>query len=502
MNAKTRILQEAALRAADRGEPVYLGNSSGVVAVPGEPGRVWVTDQRGDVQKVWNVTVPNAPGVCVFIKRIDKRMQVTAMWDVYSNWIYPKIGPHNMLHEWGAAGTDIVRTWGDVFMPWKVEPTTGFTVRVYRAAFYASTGWLPAGTQDIVITPWTTGAGSGKYVLLSTSTLGAVTVTYGTSVQADYNNLTVADIPALPTGDRPLFAIRLFEGQTQLAYNPSLTDFIDLRHMQGIATITPGVLPTFTANRLLITDGSGVIGTDSNLYYSNKQIIMGAVTVPATNPIALHLVAEGTGATYDNWVCSDTDAPYYVAHRARGTIATPGALALNDVLMYIRGRGYDGSWTGSRAGLSLVADGTWDATHHPTRIDFSATTNGSSASMGVVATMYGSGVLNIPTGGTYNINGAPHVHNTGRRCAVRIITGSDSATSVDEVIVCNSTSALTVTLPTATGSGQAFTIKNINTGAVTVSVAGDTIDGVTSQILGQWDGMDIVDVSANVWIIT
>ena len=130
MNAKTRILQEAALRAADRGEPVYLGNSSGVVAVPGEPGRVWVTDQRGDVQKVWNVTVPNAPGVCVFIKRIDKRMQVTAMWDVYSNWIYPKIGPHNMLHEWGAAGTDIVRT--PLFQPGECQETgtAGADIRV------------------------------------------------------------------------------------------------------------------------------------------------------------------------------------------------------------------------------------------------------------------------------------------------------------------------------------------------------------------------------------
>jgi len=93
------------------------------------------------------------------------------------------------------------------------------------------------------------------------------------------------------------------------------------------------------------------------------------------------------------------------------------------------------------------------------------------------------------------------VKTGGRKRAVNIQTTTYTATVADEVIVCNSTTAFTVTLPVATGSGQTYAIKNINTGAVTVSKAGDTIDGETTQTLGQWDAIQLVDVAANVWII-
>ena len=411
MNARQKILERAAKEAGDRGKPVFMGTSSGVVDVPGEPGKIYVTDSESHVQKVWNATSANVAGHVAFIKKVDKRLQVTSLWDIYSNFIYPKVAPHHYLHEWAAAGTDIIRVWAEQWMPWKVEPIGSFTIRIYQNPFRTSIGWQDGGTSDIDLSVGghiPVVAGSGRYVLLTLDTSGSFVLTDGTP-QADYHDLTINDVPDPPAGNKYLFAIRLYEGQTELVYNPTMSDFIDLRQMQG-GTAT---LPTYTPNRILFTDGTGVVGVDNYLYYDNKLIIDGATSVPATNPVAMHLVYEGAGVTYAGWTASASaaDAPYFVGYRARGTMGSPAVPQADDYLTYFRGRGWDANgWTTSKVGIAFVADDLWDTTHHATRIEFSATDIGGGASIGVVATMYGNGVINIPTGATYNINGSPHTH--------------------------------------------------------------------------------------------
>lgn len=70
-------------------------------------------------------------------------------------------------------------------------------------------------------------------------------------------------------------------------------------------------------------------------------------------------------------------------------------------------------------------------------------------------------------------------------------------------IICVTSGTFTVTLPTAVGCrGSKFTIKNMGTGVVTVDGDGsETIDGIASQQLTQWDSMDVVSDGAN-WFIT
>lgn len=81
-------------------------------------------------------------------------------------------------------------------------------------------------------------------------------------------------------------------------------------------------------------------------------------------------------------------------------------------------------------------------------------------------------------------------------------TGTYTALPTDHVIICNSTTAFTVTLPSATASGKIFHIKNISTGTVTVDGdSSDTIDDITSQTIGQYDTILIIDYAANKWAI-
>src|SRR5512139_3748344 len=83
-----------------------------------------------------------------------------------------------------------------------------------------------------------------------------------------------------------------------------------------------------------------------------------------------------------------------------------------------------------------------------------------------------------------------------------IKTDTYTATSNDELIVCNKATAMTINLPAATGTGKKFSIGNVNTGQVTVDGNGsETINGETTQLVDQWACMDIVDYASGKWII-
>jgi hypothetical protein len=104
------------------------------------------------------------------------------------------------------------------------------------------------------------------------------------------------------------------------------------------------------------------------------------------------------------------------------------------------------------------------------------------------------GIGTTAPSGTLHVNGSYFGKITTVTDTYNILTN-------DSTIVCNKTTAFTVTLPTAV-VGQIFNIKNIGVGVVTVDGAGsDTIDGETTQTLSQWDCLKIQCSSANTWII-
>ena len=103
-------------------------------------------------------------------------------------------------------------------------------------------------------------------------------------------------------------------------------------------------------------------------------------------------------------------------------------------------------------------------------------------------------VADVDVGGTLSTD--------GRILDVKTKTDTYIATTDDDVIVCNKETAMTVTLPVASGGGRRFIIKNIGAGIVTVDGdSSDTIDGETTQALSQWTSMQVVDYAANKWVI-
>lgn len=90
----------------------------------------------------------------------------------------------------------------------------------------------------------------------------------------------------------------------------------------------------------------------------------------------------------------------------------------------------------------------------------------------------------------------------GVSCDSVTVTDTYTISKSEFVIVCNKSTAMTINLPTATGSKIVLIIKNINTGAVTVDGSStDTIDGSYTQTINQWDSILIQDYAVGQWII-
>lgn len=84
------------------------------------------------------------------------------------------------------------------------------------------------------------------------------------------------------------------------------------------------------------------------------------------------------------------------------------------------------------------------------------------------------------------------------------VSSEYTISELDEYVRCSGTtdsgSTYSLYLPTATGSGNILTIKNVDNGNITIFPQGSqTIDGMTSQILTQYDVLRLIDSSTNSW---
>lgn len=90
----------------------------------------------------------------------------------------------------------------------------------------------------------------------------------------------------------------------------------------------------------------------------------------------------------------------------------------------------------------------------------------------------------------------------GRKINSVVVTDTYAILATDELVVCNKSTAFSVTLPAASASGRIIHIKNIGLGGVTLDAdSSDTIDGITTQVLSQWDSITVADYAANAWVI-
>ena len=133
---------------------------------------------------------------------------------------------------------------------------------------------------------------------------------------------------------------------------------------------TAGYLPYYSATTTF---------ANSPLYTTG-----GNVGINTTAPAAkFHTVDEGLGIWYnDNYSSAAGSNPAMIGRKASGTAASPTAVQSGQVLMFVGGRGYDGSAfsTTSKASITMAANENWSSTSQGSRITFTTTANGSTTS--------------------------------------------------------------------------------------------------------------------------
>jgi hypothetical protein len=106
-------------------------------------------------------------------------------------------------------------------------------------------------------------------------------------------------------------------------------------------------------------------------------------------------------------------------------------------------------------------------------------------------------------GDTFYFNGSTWIRRPINYQNVTIQTGGTYSVQLsDFTVICNNATAITVSLPAATGTGRIIEIKNIGEGNTTIDGnSSETIDGDSTQTLYQWEGIKVVDYSAGAWIV-
>jgi len=90
----------------------------------------------------------------------------------------------------------------------------------------------------------------------------------------------------------------------------------------------------------------------------------------------------------------------------------------------------------------------------------------------------------------------------GESTPIRVVTDTTAELASDGMIVCNKSTAMTINLLPAIGSGRTRQVANMGIGTVTVEGdAGDTISGELNQSVYTGSCLDILDYATGKWII-
>lgn len=85
---------------------------------------------------------------------------------------------------------------------------------------------------------------------------------------------------------------------------------------------------------------------------------------------------------------------------------------------------------------------------------------------------------------------------------VRTVTGTATITDGDGLLICNSATPFTATLPAASAFvNKAYAVKNINTGVVTLASGASLIDGVANYLLDGGGIMIVIQSDGTTWRI-
>lgn len=219
-------------RRAPRKSPAQMGNGQGVVAVPNKPGYVYVRMPDGQTAEAYNARMPLTDDMPIIVGYDDFNQllfQVLEFRHAYNDQLPTTVQQHHETHEFlnVLGGTDVVFSDIRQLTHLAVYPASGLVVSVYGGTVWTATGYqFVSGLIDLTAYVPVSGA---VLVAVCLNASGTLTVLDGGSNPGARTFLSLLDLPAIPAGYRPLAAIALEAGQTDIVEARARRDIIDLR---------------------------------------------------------------------------------------------------------------------------------------------------------------------------------------------------------------------------------------------------------------------------------
>jgi len=174
------------------------------------------------------------------------------------------------------------------------------------------------------------------------------------------------------------------------------------------ASIQADVLAGQTGDRVVISDSSGAITTDSNLSFAatTDQLTLG-VASPVTSNGGFMQAYESVSVGHYLTTWGTSVASFIRGILARGTAASPTAVQAEDVEFRIRASAHNGTtYPSSNLEVRFIANENQAVGSHGSRIEFYTTPDGSTT-LTKVMTLQDDGNVNIESGKSYLVNGSP-----------------------------------------------------------------------------------------------
>jgi hypothetical protein len=206
--------------------PAFLGDLSGTVIADANS-NVYVVLFNGQVMTVRNVRVPNVsrlPVVIGYEGNNPNLLQVLRARDAFDAPSHVDLPAHaEKNHAWPNVDTLWVR--GEQILPGLAIPSA-LTVQLVGFVYYLS-GFHLLDNQTIDLSAQVPATGA-KYILVEVDTSGVISFNVGSAV-ASREVLTPADIPTPTANKMPLFAVKMYVGQTEILKSLLQSDIVDLR---------------------------------------------------------------------------------------------------------------------------------------------------------------------------------------------------------------------------------------------------------------------------------
>lgn len=348
--------------AKEKAERIYaeLGDYDGVVETDNAY-EVYARNRIGEVIKAHNYNVPNIAGLKVVIGRGVGGVgwQVIGARNAFQNPSIPNVASHDDQHRY-------LPVYRDQILPLMFLPTDDpFIIQIFGGVVIVDNVWAFVDNQTLDLSSYVPAAGA-LYVTLQYDTTGVVTVVTG-STKASKEVLLISDAPAASSKKIAFGSVRLYDTQTEL---DRANDFLYPFNVSGVSSAN--ALPN-TPLRVVVTDSTGVITTDGQLYYdaANDMLVLGNIAeTPITGQRSFQIEGDGISPSLFMTSYGTAIAPFIAGAIADGSFASKTNVKSGMILLRLRGRGWDGSaWSNTQSEVRIVADADWSGTSHPTRIE-------------------------------------------------------------------------------------------------------------------------------------